>query len=69
MSFQCYQREVNPQVGHEISGSKEEAQMMHLEQILLMQVFSSAVSQALAQHMQQTASYPPLAVAASTAAV
>ena len=60
---------MNPQVGHEISGLEEEAQMMQLEQITLMQVFSSAVSQALTQHMQQTASNPPLAVAASTAAV
>ena len=69
MSFQGYQGEVNPQVGHEIPGVEEGAQMMQLTQVQLAQIGTSAVSQALAQHMQQTASNPPLAAAASTAAV
>ena len=69
MSFQVYQREVNPQVGHEIPGAEEEVQMMQLTQVQLAQIVSSAVSQALTQHVRQTASNLPLAAAASTAAV
>ena len=42
--------------------------MMHSTQVQLTQMVSSAVSQALTQHMQQTASDPPLATAASIAA-
>ena len=30
MSFKGYQEEVNPQVGHEIPGAEEGAQMMQL---------------------------------------
>ena len=51
MSFQGYQGEVNTQVGHEISGTEEEAQMMQLTQTQLAQIVSSAVSQALTQHV------------------
>ena len=40
--------------------------MMQLTQVQLAQVVSSAVSQALTQHVQQTASNPPVAAAAST---
>ena len=42
---------------------------MQLTQPQLAQVVSSAVSQALAQHMRQTVSNPPLPAAASIAAV
>ena len=43
--------------------------MMQLTQVQLAQIVSSDVSQALTQHVQQTASNPLLAAAASTAAV
>ena len=43
--------------------------MMQLTWVQLAQIVSSAVSQALTQHMQQTASNPALAAASSTAAV
>ena len=69
MPFQGYQGEVNPQVGHEISGAEEWAQMMQLTQVQLVQIVSSAVSQSLTQRVHQTASNPPLSAAASTAAV
>ena len=69
MPFQGYQGEVNPQVGHETSGAAEGAQMMQLTQAQLAQIVSSAVSQALTQYAQQTASNPPLAAAASAVAV
>ena len=49
---------MNPQVGHEIPGEKEGAQMMQLTQVQLAQIVSSAVSQALTQYVQQTASSP-----------
>ena len=68
MPFQGYQREANPQVGHEIPGAEEGTQMM-LTQVQLAQKGSSTVSQALTQHVQQTAKNPPLAATASTAAV
>ena len=38
MSFQGYQGEVNPQVGHEIQGKKRGAQMMQLTQVQLAQI-------------------------------
>ena len=69
MSFQGYQREVNLQVEHTISGAEEGAQMMQLAQVQLAQIVSSTVSQALTQHVQQAASNPPRAAAVSTAAV
>ena len=69
MSSQGYQGEVNPQVGHEALGAEEEAQMMQLTQVQLAQIVSSAVSQVLAQHVQQTANNPPIVAGASTAAV
>ena len=43
---------MNPQVGHEISGVEEGAQMMQWTQVELVQIISSAVSQALTQHVQ-----------------
>ena len=69
MSFRGYQGEVNPHVGHEIPGAGEGAQMMQLTQVQSAQIVSSAVSHALTQHVQQTATNPPIAAAASTAAV
>ena len=69
MFFQGYQGEVNPRVGHQIPGAEEGTHMMQLTQVQLAQIFSSAVSQALTQHAQQTASNPPQAAAASTAVV
>ena len=50
---------MNPQVGHGILGAEEGAQMMRLTQVQLVQIVSSAVSQVLAQHVQQAASNPP----------
>ena len=69
MSFQGYQGEVNPQVGYGIPGAEEGAKMVQLTQVQLAQIVSSAVSQGLTQHVQQTANNPPIAAAASTAAV
>ena len=43
--------------------------MIQLTQLQLAQIVSSAVSQALTRHMQQTASNPSLAAAASNAAM
>ena len=43
--------------------------MMQLTQGQLVQIVSSAASQALAQHVQQIANNPPIVAAASTAAV
>ena len=42
---------------------------MQLTLVQLTQIVSNAVSQALTQHVQQTASNPPLAAAASTSVV
>ena len=69
MSIQGYQGEVNSEVGHEIPGAEEEAQMMKLTQEQLAQIANSAVSQVLTQRVQQTVINPPLAAVASTAAV
>ena len=52
MSFQGYQGEVNHQVGHEIPGAEEGAQMMQFIQVQLAQKVSSVVSQALTEHAQ-----------------
>ena len=60
---------MNPQIGHDIPEAEEGTQIMQLTQVQLAQLVSSAVSQALTQHMQHTAINPPLAAAASTAAV
>ena len=60
---------MNPQVGHGIPGEGEGGQMMQLTQVRLAQIVSSAVSQVLTQHVQQTASNPPTAAVASTAKV
>ena len=68
MSFQGYQEEVSLQVGHEIPGAEEGVQMMQLTQVQLAQIVSSAVSQALTQHVRQTANNPPVAAAAASTA-
>ena len=60
---------MNPQVGHEIPGAEEGAQMMQLTQVQLAQIVSSVVSQALTQYVQQTANNPLIAAASSTAVV
>ena len=57
-----------PKLGHAIPGAEEGGQLMQLAQVQLAQVVSSAVRQALTQHVPQTASNPPLAAATSTAA-
>ena len=43
--------------------------MRQLTQVQLAQIVGSAVSRALTQHVQQTASNPPLAAATSTSVV
>ena len=53
MSFQGYQGKGNPQVGHEIQGAEEGAQMMQLTQAQLAQIVTNAVSQALTKDVQQ----------------
>ena len=65
MSFQGCQGELNPQVAHEIPEAEEGAQMMQLTQVLLAQIVSSAVSQVVIQHVQQTGSNSLLATAAN----
>ena len=57
---------MNPQVGHTIPGAEEGGQIIQLTQAQLAQIVSGAVSQALTQHVQQTANNPPLKAAAST---
>ena len=69
MPIQGYQGGVSFQVGHRIPGAEEGAKMMKLVQVQLAQIISNAVSQALTQHVQQTANNPPIAAARSSAAV
>ena len=59
----------SPQVGHEILGAEKGAQIMQLTTLQLAQIVSSAVSQALTQHLQHIASNSLLAAEAITAAV
>ena len=65
MSFQGNQGEVEPQVGHEISGAEDGAQMVQLTQMQIAQIVSNAVSQALTHHMQQIGNNPPSTTAAN----
>ena len=58
-----------PQVGHDIPGAGKGAQIMQLTKLQLAQIVSSAVSQALTQHLQHIASNSLLAAEAITAAV
>ena len=52
MSFRGYQGKVDPQVGHENSGTDVETQLIQLTQVQVAHTVSFAVSQALAQKMQ-----------------
>ena len=59
MSFQGYQGKVDPHVGDKNTGPDDGTEMMQLTQVQLAPIVSSAVSQALIQHMQQTGCNPP----------
>ena len=65
MSFQGNQREVDPQVGHEVPGADDGAQVVQLTQMQIMQIVSNAVTQALTHQMQQIGNSPPSATAAN----
>ena len=65
MSFQGNQGEVDPQVGHEIPGADDGAQVVQLTQIQIAQIVSNAVSQALTHQMQRIGNSPPSATAAN----
>ena len=65
MSFQGNRGEVEPQVGHEISGAEDGAQMVQLTQMQIAQIVSNAVSQALTHQMQQIGNNPPSTTAAN----
>ena len=65
MSFQGNQRGVDPQVGHEIYGADDDAQVVQLTQMQIAQIVSNAVSQALTHQMQQIGNSPPSATAAN----
>ena len=65
MSFQGNQGEVDPQIGHEIPGADDDAQVVQLTLMQIAQVVSKAVSQALTHQMQQVGNSPPSATAAN----
>ena len=65
MSFQGNQGEVDPQVGHEIPGADDGAQVVQLRQMQIAQIVSNTVSQALTHQMQQIGNSPPSATAAN----
>ena len=65
MSSQGNQGEVDPQVGHEIPGADDGAQVVQLTQMQIAQIVSNAVSQALFHQMQQIENSLPSATAAS----
>ena len=65
MSFQGNQGELDSQVGHEIPGADEGAQVVQLTQIQTAQIVSNAVSQALTHQMQQIGNSPSSATAAN----
>ena len=58
MSSQGNQGEVDPQVGHEMPGADDGAQVVQLTQMKIAQIVSNAVSQALTHQMQQTGNNP-----------
>ena len=62
MSFQGNQGEVDPQVGHEISGADDGAQVVQSTQMKIAQIVSNA---ALTHQMQQIGNSPPSATAAN----
>ena len=47
MSFQGNQGGVDPQVGHEIPGADDDAQVVQLTRMQIAQIVSNAVSQAI----------------------
>ena len=63
ISFQGHQGEVDPQVGHEISGADDGTQVMELTQVQLVQIGSSTVNQALTQQMQHIGNPSPATAA------
>ena len=63
MSFQGNQGEVDPQVGHEIPGADDGAQVVQLTQMQIAQIVSNAVSQALTYQTKQIGNSPPSATA------
>ena len=65
MSFQGNQGEVDPQIGHEIPGADDGAQVVQLTQMQIAQIASNAVSQALTHQMQQIGNSQPSATSAA----
>ena len=65
MSFQRNQGEVDPQVGREIPGVDDGAQVVQLTQMRIAQIVSNAVSQTLTHQMQQMGNSPPSGTAAN----
>ena len=65
MPFQGNQGEVDPQVGHEIHGADDGAQVVHLTLMQIAQIVSNAVSQGLTHHMQHIENSLPSATAAN----
>ena len=65
MSFQGYQEEVDPQLGHGIPGANGGAKVVQLTQEQLAYIVSSTVSQAVTQQMQQIGNNLPPATAAN----
>ena len=65
MSFQGNQGEVDPQVGHEILGADDGAQVVQMTQMQIAQIVSNAVNQGLTHQMQQIGNSPPSATAAN----
>ena len=65
MSFQGNQGEVDPQVGSDIPGADDGAQVVQLTQRQIAQIVSNAVSQALTHQMQQVGNSPLSAPAAN----
>ena len=65
MSFQGNQGEVDLQVGHEVPGADDGAQVVQSTQMKIAQIVSNAVSQALTHQMQQIGNSPSSATAAN----
>ena len=65
MFFQGNQGEVDSQVGHEIPGADDGAQVVQLTQIQIALIVSNAVSEALTHQIQNVGNSPPSATAAN----
>ena len=63
MSFQGNQGEVEPQIGHEIPGAADGAQVVQLTQMQIAQILRNTVSQALTHQIQQIGNIPSSATA------